>query len=686
MTEPEIFSEALLRTNNAERAAYLEQACGADGTLRRRIEHLLALHECGHALFDRRPAELLEALSEKQVRSEADSIETSTKQLRAFLEPATRPDSLGRLGHYEVLEVLGQGGFGIVVKAFDDTLHRIVAIKVLAPHLAVTSAPRKRFLREARAAAQIRHEHVVQIYAVEEEPLPYQVMEFIEGQTLQQKLDATGPLEATEVVRLGQQIALGLAAAHEKGLIHRDVKPANILLEAGIEVRVKLTDFGLARTSDDASMTQSGVVAGTPMYMAPEQANGAPLDPRADLFSLGSVLYSMTAGRPPFRAPNSLAVLKRVTQDRPRPIREVIADVPEGLCAVISRLHAKNPADRFGSARETAEAISLCLTNPIRRRARGARLIQAASAAAILLVLAGGTWIASGLFGRGNPDAHSGEVASKDNPVVDRSEPKEPIPALPPSDSWTKGVALMDADDQVSAVVAKLKKLNPDFDDKSVLHTTENNVVVAFKVNNCDNLNDLSPLRAFPALTDLRLTGRGAADISPLRGMKLVIFETNGCPIKDLSPLAGMPLKTLNLWLFATDDLSPLRGMKLVAANLGGSPVKDISVLKGMPIEALCLNHSQIDDLSPLEGMPLRVLECENTRVTSIVPLLKSQLETLWLGGSPVADYTPLQKLPVKNVSLNYQPESHAQLLRSIPTLQTVNKKPVAEVLDNDGK
>ena len=253
--------------------------------------------------------------------------------------------------------MLGRGGFGIVVRAFDETLHRMVAIKVLAPQLAATSPARKRFLREARASARVRHENVVQIHAVEEQPLPYLVMEYIPGQTLQQRLDQTGPLDVPDVLRIGGQIARGLAAAHEQGLIHRDIKPGNILLESGIEQNVKITDFGLARAADDASLTQSGVIAGTPLYMAPEQAKGEPLDHRADLFSLGSVLYTMVSGRPPFRAATTLAVLKRVAEDTPRPIREIIPEVPQWLCDLIARLHAKDPAERFQSAAEVAALL-----------------------------------------------------------------------------------------------------------------------------------------------------------------------------------------------------------------------------------------------------------------------------------------------------------------------------------------
>ena len=153
----------------------------------------------------------------------------------------------------------------------------------MAPQLATGANARKRFTREAQAAAAVRNDHVIGIYAVEEaEQLPYIVMEYVSGESLQQRLDRNGPLELKEILRIGHQTACGLEAAHAQGLIHRDVKPANILLENGVE-RVKLTDFGLARAVDDASLTQTGVVAGTPQYMAPEQAQGVGVDHRADI-------------------------------------------------------------------------------------------------------------------------------------------------------------------------------------------------------------------------------------------------------------------------------------------------------------------------------------------------------------------------------------------------------------------
>ncbi|MCU0879788.1 MAG: SUMF1/EgtB/PvdO family nonheme iron enzyme [Pirellulaceae bacterium] len=246
-----------------------------------------------------------------------------------------------------------------MLRAFDEVLQRVVAIKVMAPQLAATSPARKRFLREARSSAQVRHENVVQVYDVKERPLPFLVMEYIPGETLQDRLDRIGPLEVQEVLQIGRQIAEGLAAAHAKDLIHRDIKPGNVLLE-GDQHKVKITDFGLARAADDASMTQSGMIAGTPLYMAPEQALGHTLDQRADLFSLGSVLYQMVTGRPPFRANSTIAVLKRVVDDTPRDMREVIPETPAWLCDIIAKLHAKDPENRYQSAREVAEVLADC--------------------------------------------------------------------------------------------------------------------------------------------------------------------------------------------------------------------------------------------------------------------------------------------------------------------------------------
>jgi len=302
-----------------------------------------------------------------------------------FLRPSDRPDLLGLLGDYEVQEVIGEGGMGVVLKAFDPTLRRLVAIKVMAAAIAGNAVARRRFTREAQAAAAVCHDHLVTIHGVHEaDGLPYLVMQYIPGESLQTRLERTGPLEVVEIVRIGLQTAWGLAAAHAQGLIHRDIKPANLLLEGepgalapgftrlcpgesgalapGVD-RVKITDFGLARMTDDVQLTQQGVVAGTPEYMAPEQARGEVTDYRADLFSLGSVLYAMCTGQPPFRANTAVAVLRRVSDETPRPIRELNPDVPACLEAFIARLMAKKPAERFQSTAEVAALLETYLAH-----------------------------------------------------------------------------------------------------------------------------------------------------------------------------------------------------------------------------------------------------------------------------------------------------------------------------------
>ncbi|HBE67852.1 MAG TPA: serine/threonine protein kinase [Planctomycetaceae bacterium] len=277
------------------------------------------------------------------------------------LAPTDDPNSLGRIGGYEVTGVVGAGGMGLVLKAHDPTLDRVVAIKVMAPQLASIGAARQRFAREARSAASVLHPNVVAIHGVSNDSnLPYIVMPFIRGSSLQNRIDQIGPLSIPEILRIGAQLAAGLAAAHRQGLVHRDVKPANILLEEGVE-RVSITDFGLARAVDDATMTQSGLIVGTPQYMSPEQARGEAIDERSDLFSLGSVMYAMCTGHPPFHASSSIAVALRLTSDTPRRIREINPSIPKWLVRLIQILQEKKVANRLPTAELAEHLLSECL-------------------------------------------------------------------------------------------------------------------------------------------------------------------------------------------------------------------------------------------------------------------------------------------------------------------------------------
>jgi serine/threonine protein kinase len=363
------------------------------------------------------PSALLKAINrlDSQVPS-APGAPSSESDHFPFLEPAYNPGHIGQLGPYPILNLLGQGGMGMVFKGIDPTVGRPVAIKVMAPQLAASDQSRQRFLREARVAAAVRHSNVVVIHTVDEaEGLPYLVMQFIAGHSLEDHLRRDGKLPPLEVARIGWQAAAGLAAAHAQGMVHRDIKPANILIENGTD-QVKITDFGLARAVDDVSLTQSGVIAGTPAYMSPEQARGDSLDHRTDLFSLGSVLYALCTGQAPFRGVGTMDLLRRVCDETPTPVREINPNVPEWLAAVIERLHAKDPAQRFSSAQEAADVLEyhlarLAALQSLPPRPKHRRVLLAASVFLLLLIASGGVLFFTRFWSAPKSNTEGGDVA-----------------------------------------------------------------------------------------------------------------------------------------------------------------------------------------------------------------------------------------------------------------------------------
>ncbi len=279
-------------------------------------------------------------------------------KLAGILAPPQRPDEIGRLGGYRVLKVLGAGGMGVVFLAEDVQLKRPVALKAMLPTLAEETTHRQRFLRKAQAAAAVEHDHVVPIFQVgQDRGVPFLAMPLLKGESLEARLRREGKLSLAEVVRIGREIAEGLAAAHERGLVHRDIKPGNVWLE-GDKGRVKILDFGLARALEDgAPLTQPGAVLGTPAYMAPEQVNADRVDHRADLFSLGCVLYRLATGKLAFRGTDPLTTFTAVLTQQPPDPRQLNPDLPPTLADLIVRLLAKDPADRPPSARAVADEL-----------------------------------------------------------------------------------------------------------------------------------------------------------------------------------------------------------------------------------------------------------------------------------------------------------------------------------------
>ena len=313
--------------------------------------------------FPQDPAEVdeiirrMKALRNPNVAAPGDSL-AAFSEMAMYFDPAQAAGELGRLGAYRVLRLIGRGGMGVVYEAEDTTLGRKAALKNLQPSVAQNPAERERFLREARLTASLRDPRVAAIYHVGEAcGLPYLAMELLQGESLDARLSRDRRLPIKLAKAIAGQIAQGLAAAHAAGLMHRDIKPANIWLERKADnrqahlsnpaavsppatLRVKILDFGLARPVSDVGLTQSGTILGTPLYMAPEQARGETVDQRADLFSLGAVLYRSVTGQTPFQGKTPLAVFKSLDADQPPHPCTLNAEIPRPLGDLIVRLLA----------------------------------------------------------------------------------------------------------------------------------------------------------------------------------------------------------------------------------------------------------------------------------------------------------------------------------------------------------
>jgi serine/threonine protein kinase len=344
-------------------------------------------------------------------------------------------DGLPKIAGFTPIRKLGEGGMGSVFLAEDPKLGRRVAIKTMHPGLAANPADRDRFLREARAAAAVENDHLVPIWAVgeAEDGTPFIAMPLLQGESLADRLkrEPVAPLEL--ILKVADDVAAGLAAAHAKGLIHRDIKPPNIWLEGDPgskrpEERVrrcKILDFGLARPVDGGTepITASGAILGTPAFMAPEQARGEHVDARADLFSLGVTLYRMAAGRPPFDGPTPMAVLIALTTDTPPKARMAAPALPPNVADLIDRLMAKDRGGRPSSAADVSAAVRGIGGQPISKRSRTPLVLAAVG---LLAVLGVGLWLAT----RGNQSPV--EAVHKNDPPPEQPKKDEPLPKTEP--------------------------------------------------------------------------------------------------------------------------------------------------------------------------------------------------------------------------------------------------------------
>jgi tRNA A-37 threonylcarbamoyl transferase component Bud32 len=402
------------------------------------------------------------------VGSSTDSFEWSAAPDEPALGPPAVPGELGTFGGYRLVEKIGAGGMGVVYRAVDPTLGRLVALKVLRPRIAASARGWKRFLREGRAVAAIRHDHVVTIFHVSEtDQAPFIVMEHLSGGSLEARFKGP-PMTVAELVRVGREVAEGLAAAHAVGIVHRDVKPANVWLDVparpdagppAVPFRTKVLDFGLAHfDSSDAPLTRDGAVVGSLPYMAPEQANGC-VDHRSDLYSLGVVLYQGLIGQLPFEGVNALTRLSNpsIVIDQP-PVAQLAPDVPPALAGLIDRLICPDPQGRPTSAAEVARELRALeaglLVGTVRpaaapdqfdswetvleepsaetaRPARRGRVLIWAAGASVVLAAACAAAAAAYLAGRG-PVAHAAAPPRADAGAVPGAVPGPPPPVRRP--------------------------------------------------------------------------------------------------------------------------------------------------------------------------------------------------------------------------------------------------------------
>ena len=545
------------------------------------------------------------------ISGDADGID-----LHSILAPAQAPGELGRLAHYRIFRLLGRGGMGMVYEAEDTQLRRLVAVKVMKPALARDPVARQRFLREARAAAAIKHDHIVTIHqVVEEGEIPLLVMELLEGASLESWLTDRPRPPLAEIVRMACGMADGLSAAHERGLIHRDVKPDNLWVEPS--GRIKLLDFGLARatggfkpSADDAelenacqrrgveegfaSLTQAGAIAGTPRLIClPNKRLELPWMPGA-IFSawVASSIGCAPPAHPPFLGKNASKLVNAVLTKTPSPLADRALDLPSSLVDLVHRLLAKRPEDRPQSAKdvqETLQAIRRDLAQAqevgLRRRLRRRVLMLVTLCA---LATGAAVWALV-------PNARY----SESNAPVEFDE-----------QCWRQDVAALPALQQIDAVRGRLRELNPGFDG-NLSQVIEDGQVVELQCNSADVV-DVGPLRALQTLKRLILVGTPArqgrlTDLSPLHGLNLVSLSCSWTHVNDLTPLRDMQLNELHASFTLVTDLSPLRGQRLDTFSCRAAPIATLAPLEGQPLKELWFDFRRERDLATLRKLPTLV-------------------------------------------------------------------------------
>jgi serine/threonine protein kinase len=523
---------------------------------------------------------------------------------------------------YRLVERLGEGGMGVVFAALDMALGRRVALKTLRPDLAANAELRQRLVREAQITAQLEHDNIVRLYHVGEAAGQlFLVMEMLAGQSLRQRLRQSAKMPLADAMRIARDVARGLAAAHERDLIHRDVTPNNIWLEPS--GRAKLLDFGLARAAYGiATISHSGAVLGTPGFMAPEQAAGEAPDARTDVFALGCVLYLLTTGNKPFTGanPSPQAAISAVLKQAPVSPRERNPEIPAALDGLIQRMLAKKPDNRPSTAMVVADALDSMLssppavmlnpqrtktfapkTAPARDRAvpKSRRRLTIFIALLALLVVGVAAIV----------------LVIKLGPHRDNKSPSPPgsdeaKTSFPPLDSdWKDTFATTPRDKLADELTAEFRRRNTGFHGDVLMQFGDRGVVDGISIQS-DAVFDLTPIQAVPGLAGLWCKGS-----RPRAGS-----------LEDLTPLAGLGLSSLDVSNTRVHNLSAVRTLRPHDA-----------------IYYLCVAGTRVESLEPLRDVRLQVFDLRDTPVKNLEPLTKSSIQSISFDWPDGPDPAPLK-------------------------------------------
>lgn len=578
-------------------------------------------------------------------------------------------------GRYCIWDRLGAGGMGEVFLCSHLVMKHKVAIKILPASRAADASSLERFRREARAAASLDHPNIVRAYDIDSDgSTHYLVMEYVSGITLADIVKTQGPLSIRMACEMVCQVAGALQHAYERGLVHRDIKPSNLIQDStGV---VKVLDLGLARffyASPEGSDTEDdGLVVGTADYMAPEQSFDSPsADTRADIYSLGCTLYFLLTGKAPFQDKSVARKLLCHQFRKPEPLRTIRPEVPLALSAIVDRMTAKDPVDRYQTPREIVAALQTWVA-PARPSlwSRHNQTVAACMIAMLCIVIPGLL-----IFGM-NPYLK----VQPENVTTDRH-----------------------ASSEIDHVIARLQERNPNFDGQlggfSYTSVENQQVVPPLRVvegrvidlSLCtDAITDISPLSELKSLQTLTLRGSGdkkgrLKSLEPLRGLPLVMIDCTSNPdITDFTPLQGMPLERFTFGGTGIRDLSQLQGLPLKHVFAGNTRIRDLLPLSGMQLTKLSVRHTQVSDLEPIRGMPLELLRCEGSKVRDLSPLSGSPLKVLSCRGLVLPSMLPIVDCPLVELEFDFKPTRDAELPNLLSHVQRINGQPASQFWANN--